>query len=294
MTDNQRKIFRAMRWVFYSVALLMIIDFVPKFLNPSLAETNSNVGQILKWIERVVFFLVFVTVTFAVIALIQHFFTKNIEKRKTKHEAAEAKQLIRIEVPNQFVMLFIALIFILGFVIIINIIVFRPEILPNAQDLNEAPFFTKAIVGLFYVIAHFLLIVIAARMIKGMPPLFLATEKGFSYNPAGIGTGWILWDDITEARETKIIQSSSVTRAPFLRSVLGIKLRNPEEYAVNNYAPLLKKVVKAGQKLYNFQTEGAGDVLLVSEDFGKHYENVKALFKERTKANVWQESLEGK
>ena len=83
MTDNQRKIFKLLRWVFYSLALLLIIDFVPKFLNPSLAQANSEAGQILKWIERVVFFLVFIIVSFAVIALLQHFFTKDIEKNKT-------------------------------------------------------------------------------------------------------------------------------------------------------------------------------------------------------------------
>jgi len=294
MTDNQRKIFRAMRWVFYSVALLMIIDFVPKFLNPSLAETNSDVGQILKWIERVVFLLVFVTVTFAVIALIQHFFTKDIEKRKTKHEAAESKQLLRIDVPYQLVMGVIALVIILGFVILINIIVFSPGTILEVTYLDTVPFFAKIIVGLFYIIAHFLLIVFGARLIKGMPPLFLATEKGFSYNPAGISRGWILWDDITEARETTIIYGNPITTGPAMRLVLGLKLINPENYKKQAYAPLLKKLVDAGQKFNNFQTEGVGDVLLLPEDFGKDYEKVKSLFKEKTKLNVWQETLEQK
>jgi hypothetical protein len=294
MTDNQRKIFKLLRWVFYSLALLLIIDFVPKFLSPSLAETNSEAGQILKWIERAVFFVVFMMASFAVIALIQHFFTKDIEKNKTKHEAAESKQLLRIDVRFQFVMAVITLVIVVGFVILLNILVFRPEAILDREHLGDVPFFAKIIVGLLYIVAHFLLIVFGARLIKGMPPLFLATEKGFCYNPAGISMGWILWDDITEARETTIIYGNSVTVSPSIRPVLGLKLINPENYNDQAYAPLLKKMVDAAQQLNNFQTEGVGDVLLLPEDFGKDYEKVKTLFKEKTKPNVWQESIEQK
>jgi hypothetical protein len=82
-----------------------------------------------------------------------------------------------------------------------------------------------------------------------MPPLFIATEKGFYYEPAGIGSGWILWEDIAEVSAS--------------------------------YAPLLQQVVKFGQKFNNYQTEGAGDILLRPSDFGDQYEKVFALFKTR-------------
>jgi len=54
--------------------------------------------------------------------------------------------------------------------------------------------------GIFYVIAHFLIIVSGLRLINGMPPAFIATERGFLYNPSGISSGWILWEDVEEAR----------------------------------------------------------------------------------------------
>ncbi len=86
-----------------------------------------------------------------------------------------------------------------------------------------------------------------------MPPIFIATEKGFCYEPTGISTGWILWEDIAEVAESTI------------------------------YAPLLKYVVEFGQKFHNYQTEGVGDILLRPSDFGDQYEKVLALFKSKTK-----------
>jgi hypothetical protein len=225
------------------------------------------------------------------ISLIQHYFTKNIESRKTHDEAANAKLIMRLEIPNQFVMSLFTLLLLCGFSVLLNTLLFSPETILDAEQINSLEYFEKILFGFFYVLAHFLLVVFTARLIKGIPPLFLATEKGFCYNPAGISTGWILWDDITEVRETEIIYGRSNSTGPTLRPVLGIKFINPENYKNQAYSPLLKKLVDAGQKLNNFQTEGVGDVLLLPEDFGKNYGKVKSLFKDKTKADVFKETF---
>jgi len=74
---------------------------------------------------------------------------------------------------------------------------------------------------------------------------------GFSYKPAGIGSGWILWEDITEVRESE---------APF-------------GSGVNN-----------AQKFHNYQTEGVGDILIKPSDLGNQYDEVLALFKSKVKS----------
>lgn len=131
----------------------------------------------------------------------------------------------------------------------------------------------------------FLVIVFGLRFFKGVPPFFIATEKGFCYEPYGVSTGWILWEDISEVKETTILYGNSGRIGPRVVPVLGIKLINPETYNTAAFTPLLQKLVTAGQKVNNFQTEGAGDILLVPSDFGKDYDQVIALFKEHTQKN---------
>jgi hypothetical protein len=171
---------------------------------------------------------------------------------------------------------------IMGFSALVNTMLFVPEILFEKDQIARFTIFEKIIFGFFYLITHFLVIVFGQRLFKGMPPIFIATEKGFSYEPAGISTGWVLWEDITEVRESKVLFGSGVNNGPKLVPVIGIKLINPEQYSVS-YAPLLQQVIKIGQKFHNYQTEGVGDILIKPSDLGDQYENVLALFKSKTK-----------
>jgi len=287
MTDNQRKIYKVMRWVFYSVALLMIIDFVPKFLNPSLTQTNSEAAELIKWIDNVLFVLVFAIIVFGVVALMRQFFFGRKLKEQESNGAAEAKLLMKLKAPNQLLINLVLLLLVLGFSAGLNLILFSPQLIFDEEQINHFQLFEKMIFGFFYVVAHFLVIVFGLRLFKGMPPFFIATEKGFCYEPAGVSTGWILWEDISEVKETTILYGNTGITGPALVPVIGIKLINPEVYNTAAYTPLLQKLVSAGQKLNNFQTEGAGDILLVPSDFGKDYDRVITLFKERTKANIW-------
>jgi hypothetical protein len=141
----------------------------------------------------------------------------------------------------------------------------------------------KIIFGFFYIFTNILVLVSGVRLTKGASSFFIATEKGFCYQPAGISTGWILWEDIVDFSETTTLYRNPAINSPTLITVLGIKLTNPQKYNAAIYAPIFKNLATITQKLNNYQTEGLGDIILNSSDFGKDYKKVVALFKEQTK-----------
>ena len=299
MTNNQQNIIRKLQWIIYPVVMLMIIDFFIKFTNHDPLEVNEKSNPIYQWIDQGIVMVVFAIVSIGVLALMQQYFTKELFKTKDRvgkigtvdaSIAAGAKQLLKIEAPTHIGGHLILFITIMGFAAFVNTMLFAPEILFEKDQINRFTIFEKIIFGFFYLITHFLVIVFGQRLFKGMPPIFIATEKGFYYEPAGIGTGWILWEDITEVRESKVLFGSGVNNGPKLMPVIGIKLKNPDDYAAN-YAPLLQYVVKVGQKFHNYQTEGVGDILLRPSDLGDQYENVLALFKAKCKFHIDYENM---
>ncbi|MBA4258936.1 MAG: hypothetical protein C0446_07215 [Chitinophaga sp.] len=222
MTNNQQNIIRKIQWIIYPIIAIVVIE------------------------------------SFGVLALMQQYFTKELFKSKNaldemdaidKSKAANAKLLMKVEAPKQVGVSLLLLVVAIGFSVLLNIILFSPQSIFDLTQLTQFTILEKIFFGLFYLIAHFLVIVFGQRLFKGMPPLFIATEKGFYYEPAGIGSGWILWEDIAEVSAS--------------------------------YAPLLQQVVKFGQKFHNYQTEGTGDILLRPSDFGDDYEKVLTLFKTR-------------
>ncbi len=291
MTENQKIIIKKLQWIFYPVALLLLIDFIIKFFNHSPVEVNEKINQFFEWFDKAIIFVVLILVSVGVIALMQQFFTKEIIKPKKTQDAANAKLLIKIEAPNQLAGSLILSVVALGFSFLLNIILFWPETIFEQEQLDGFGISEKIAFGFFYVIAHFLVIVFGLRLFKGMPPVFIATEKGFCYEPAGISTGWVLWEDIVEVRESSVLQGSTAYSGPGLVPVLGIKLINPEEYNAAAYAPLLQRVVKIGQQLNNYQTDGVGDILLSPSDFGKKYDSVLTLFKEKSKSSFSYHSV---
>jgi hypothetical protein len=274
MTGNQNKIIRTLKWILYPVILLLIIDFILNFFTHSPLEVNKKSNQVINWIDKGIMIVVFAAVVFVVAALMQQFFSKGKIKTKNTRNAANAKLILKIEAANQTAGSAILLVVALGFSVLLNILLFSPQSLLEQSELERF--------GLTGKIAHFLVIVFGQRLLKGMPPVFVATEKGFCYEPAGISTGWILWEDIREVRESAVLYGSGVNNGPTLMPVLGIKLINPDEYNAAAYAPFLQRVVNLGQKLNNYQTEGVGDILLRPSDFGRQYESVLALFKQKS------------
>lgn len=257
MTNNQQNIIKKLQWILYPIVVLMIIDFFIKLTNHDPLEVNEKSNEIFQWIDQGIVLVVFAIVSIGVLALMQQYFTKELLKTKETlgavdaSAAANAKLLLKIDAPNHLGGHLILFLTIMGFSVLVNTMLFAPEILFEKDQIARFTIFEKIIFGFFYLITHFLVIVFGQRLFKGMPPLFIATEKGFYYEPAGIGSGWILWEDIAEVRESEVLFGSGV----------------------NN-----------GQKFHNYQTEGVGDILLRPSDFGDQYDEVLALFKSKVKS----------
>ena len=291
MTNNQQNIIRKLQWIIYPVVVLMIIDFIIKFSNHDPLEVTEKSNPIFQWIDQGIVLVVFAIVSIGVLALMQQYFTKDLFKTKEPlgaidvSAAANAKLLLKIDAPNHLGGHLILFLTIMGFSVLVNTMLFAPEIIFEKDQITRFTIFEKIIFGFFYLITHFLVIVFGQRLFKGMPPIFIATEKGFSYEPAGISTGWVLWEDITEVRESEVLFGSGVNNGPKLVPVIGIKLINPEQYRAS-YAPLLQYVVNIGQKFHNYQTEGVGDILIRPADLGDDYEKVVGIFKSKCKFTI--------
>ncbi len=285
MTNNQKKIIRTMKWIFYPAALFLFFDFVVKFLNRSPAEGFAANTELFKKLDQFFVFAIFLICGIGVLALMQHFFSRGSKKSTKTNDAANAKLLLKIEAKSYLIVRIIFFQIVLAFAILLNLILFIPNFIFDQSQIESFSLLEKCLFGFFYIIAHFLLLVFGLRLINGMPPVFIATEKGFCYEPSGISSGWILWKDILEVRESQVLAGSNTWTGPRLDPVLGIKLTNPEEYNAAAFAPLLQYVVSFGQKLHNYQTEGVGDLLLIPSDFGNEYEKVKTLIKEMSQSN---------
>ncbi len=286
MTETQQKIIKKLQWIIYPLAGLMILDFILRFFSNSPADTNKQSFELLKWIDQAIWVIVFAVVAIGVIALMIQFFSTPFQKNTTQSEAAQANILLEINQKNQVLGSAILWIVALGFTVLVNILLFSPDTFLDEAARAEIQLFEKIIFGFFYVIAHFLTIVFGLRLFKGMPPVFIATEKGFCYEPAGISSGWILWKDVAAVSESTVLYGSSVNNGPRTVPVLGIKLINPENYNTAAYNPLLRRLVSLGQQFNNYQTEGVGDILIKPEDLGADYDKVKALFEQYTRKNI--------
>ncbi|MDO8997106.1 MAG: hypothetical protein Q7U77_10810 [Sediminibacterium sp.] len=296
MTNNQQHIIKKLQWIIYPVVVLMVIEFFTKFYNYDPLEATKKINPVFEFIETGIMILVFAIVSIGVLALMQQFFTKELFKPQETlgsvdaSAAANAKLLLKIDAPNHLGGHLILFLTIMGFSAFVNIMLFAPEILFEKDQIARFTIFEKIIFGFFYLITHFLVIVFGQRLFKGMPPIFIATEKGFSYEPAGISTGWVLWEDVAEVKESEVLYGSGVNNGPKLVPVIGIKLINPEQYHAS-YAPLLQYVVNIGQKFHNYQTEGVGDILIKPSDLGDQYENVLELFKSKVKFTIDYRSM---
>ncbi|MDX5320680.1 MAG: hypothetical protein LPK45_06230 [Bacteroidota bacterium] len=270
-TENQKKIIRVLKWIIYPFAAFLIYHEIKSVQNLDPLNSSEESTSLFEWVDRVLFYLVFLVVGVGVLALIQHYFFGPKSTQKSTAFAEKAPLLLRVDMKNQPAVHAALFVVALGFCALLNGLLFSPEMIVDEGTLREISLTEKIVFGFFYVVAHFLLMVFGRRLFEGMPPLFIATEKGFCYEPAGISTGWILWEDVVEVRESAVLYGSGVNNGPTLHPVLGIKLANPEEYNAAAFAPLLQKLVSLGQKLNNYQTEGVGDVLIIPEDFGKEY-----------------------
>lgn len=272
MNENQRSLIRKLQWYTIPVMILWVLYAVwPHFTNGKQEEAAAASREFLKWIDLLALVPFFVC-AYAAYALMREFFSK----RKTRewNDVGNAEVLLQVEVPNQLAGKILVLLFSLGFAAFMNLLLFAPLMILEPYQLKEITVFEKGLFFFFYVLCHFLVIVFSRNLFVNHP-LFIATTKGFQYTPAGISSGWVLWEDVEEIRESSILSGNKIGGATTV-PVLGLKLRYPENYAAV-YNPALQKLVQLAGKLHNYQTEGAGDLLLNPADFGEKYREVKVL-----------------
>lgn len=293
MNDNQKMLLRKLRRITYPIILLTLLDIGIRFTNDSPEESDSPLSGFLFWVNTLITVAVLLLVIFLLFSLIQHYFLKGPAKPEVSHPAAQAELLLKIVPNNQKLGNFLLLLVAFGFAVVFNVLLIEPRRLIDSDQLERVTLFEKVLFGVFYLIAHFLLIVFGMRLLKEVPPVFIATELGFCYQPSGIGTGWILWSEIALAKESSIIRASN-SMGPIEEIVWGIRLRDPERFQQQQFAPILQRYVQIGQPISQFQTEGAGDILMAPSDFGKSYDAVKALFLKYTNATGdWHKNLPG-
>ncbi len=282
MTNNQKKIFRLLKRIYYPIAALMIIYFLSIWFKPSLADDQNKVSIFLHWLVKGVSFLAFTIVAVGFVALIQQFYLQRTQNENELIDATDDKILMKLYARYQFAQTLMGFLITLSFLTILNILLFQPTLIFEAQQVHSFGSFEKIIFGIFYLFTLPLVLISGVRLCSGLPPYFIATEKGFCYQPAAISTGWILWEDVEAFGETTTMYRNPAINAPDLKPALGIKLTHPKKYNDLQVAPLFKKITTLTQSFNNYQTEGVGDIMLNPSDFGKDYDKVVALFKERT------------
>jgi hypothetical protein len=101
MTNNQQNIIRKLQWIIYPIVVIMVVEFFIKFFNYAPFEASDNSNTAFEYIETGIMVLVLVTVSIGVLGLIQQFFTKELPRRIHAKDVSAAKQLIKIDTPQQ-------------------------------------------------------------------------------------------------------------------------------------------------------------------------------------------------
>ncbi len=272
-------------WIFFPIAIWKLIYIVSRFNTQDSLQTDSTLTFMDK-LDGAIVNVSIVLICIAVGALIRQFFFSGRGQTEEAKIASAAPVLITIKPARAFLVHLLFFVIALGFSVLLNVILLYPSVIFEDDQLKSFQLFERVLFGIFYVIAHFLIIVSGLRLIKGMPPAFIATERGFLYNPSGISSGWILWEDVEEARETPLLAGNAWMSGLGILTVFGIKLKYPEKYNVAAFAPLMRSLVEKGQALNNYQTEGVGDLFLEPVVLGKKYDEVKSLFKKYTKGSI--------
>lgn len=137
------------------------------------------------------------------------------------------------------------------------------------EEIQDKNFIYVAIGAI--AVGAFLTLNFAWRFIKA-PVVFRMDDEGILYNPAGVTTGLIRWDEIDNAEEVQITTYNNGTA---IVGVLAISLKDPEAYR-RRYNILFQKALELGEKRYH------ASVLIEPAVLGKNYETVKTELKRRT------------
>lgn len=271
MNSRQKNIIRILQLIFYPVAVVMLIAFawdIYRMWTGSGVEILSDGEREPQtdWIALAVVLMFWVVF----LALLIEFLAREIFRLASRNGIGK----VVLEIggaggPMRFIPLLAVVPFVVGF----NFFLLSPDSVEI--DITRASLAEHLAFWLFFGIAHFLLVAFLLRAIRNRPFLVL-TNKGFIYEPGDISPGLVRWDDIAEIKEAELLYRPGSYSGPSTRTVLAVALKDPAKYAAR-YTPLLRLLNWLFTKVIRYQTEGPGDIVLVADDFGARYGEVKAL-----------------
>lgn len=271
MNSRQKNIIRILQFVFYPIAVIMLLAFAWDFYRVWTGSgveilTDGERKRQTDWIALAVVLIFWVVF----LALLIEFLAREVFRLASRDGIGK----VVLEIggaggPMRFVPLLAVVPFVVGF----NFFLLWPDSVEI--DMERVSLAEHLAFWLFFGITHFLLVAFLLRAIRNRP-FFVLTNKGFIYEPGDISPGLVRWDDIAEVKEAELLYRPGSYSGPSTRTVLAVALKDPAKYAVR-YTPVLRLLNWLLTKVIRYQTAGPGDMVLVSDDFGARYSEVKAL-----------------
>ena len=274
MNNRQSKILGVLQWIFYPVGAVMLLAFLADFFG-GYRYWTEHVWGFFDTVEDPIAIIVILIFYIALAALFWQFLL--IEFSRPRQRRKIGTPLIELRPPRfatRFLLPALAAFFVVG----MNAMIF----VPGAVDVDASGLDLEPLLYLifFYAVAHFLLIAFTLRAFRNMP-YFVASEEGFIYEPGDVSPGFIRWSDISEGAEAALLTSGSANiGGPLTAPTIVLSLKDPDTVFAA-YNPLLRAINAAATRITKYQAGGVGDIILAAEDFGVHYDAVRALMREK-------------
>lgn len=165
----------------------------------------------------------------------------------------------------------------IGLVALFTDLVFLPDVgLLPLETEGEIDLMGKLIFGFFTFVGIFLIGVFSYRLVKN-PWTFRMTDEGFEYNPAGVSSGFIRWEDVAEIKYVPVMTNRG---GPTQIMTVGVILKDPHSY-IARYPTALGALFE--YRKYESETP----LVFLYKEFGRDHDRVVAMMKEQVaKANA--------
>jgi hypothetical protein len=269
MNKRQQRIIGILQIIFLPIALLFLGAFVLDFISGE-RRWLAAVDAVMTPAGDVFAIAVTAVVAFGVIALFIEFVRQELRGGPDRRAfGAPILELTHQGGLGGALLIFLTTAFVVG----LNVVAFWPDLVH--LDPSTVAFDGKFVFWLIYGVGHFLLLAFTLRVIRHRP-WFVVSKQGFYYAPGDLSPGMIRWEDVVRIDETELLSSPGGRGAPVLRKALVVTLRDPDKY-LGRYNPLLKVLADASRAVVQAQTGGKEDLVLLADDFGVRYDEVKAL-----------------
>lgn len=277
--SSQNKILKYLNYSFYVFAAIGIIFFLSiSGLIPT--TIIDSIFQVLNALGSVIVVIIIGFFSFMILGFLIHFIQMQTVYGISNLEV-DGKIILDIRDKSKTSSLVVFLVS-AGFATLVNLILFKTDIIFDAVQIATFDFKDKLIFGFFYFLSHFLFIYFGFKMFKD-EPYFAISEKGFLYNPAGISYGMVLWDDVSSVKESTIMYSTFAGAHQVVpRAVICVGLKNPEKY-LKRYNFVLRTLIRLINKFNRYQTENPSDLIIAKNVIAHDYEAIIALMNKYAK-----------